>query len=377
MQDSEESSDGEKRTVVVPNVSITVAFVFGIASVLAIVAFIDHAAKTMDVSQLLERITRDTFYYIQRTWEEDEKGTDEDPGNDSNYVSKEQENPTKPQSIKGEEAEAELSDDSHVVRFRTSGWVQEIDLDLLLRLVPENGYIKLYTLEGRYAIPGTAVCTVYPAPSIRTTQDDAKEFDDELQLLDDFDDQVLDAIMIGLNRSMRNDATYGLRQIVDVILRALSPAINDPTTAQQGIFHVAALVTEFLRMKPPKSVLESENGGTLILNEQHDYDSIVRLGFGEVRICAISSPKVALYLLEALRLIRESLTAAGYPNRAPEIERQALMIEEGFRNSTDHIDADRNFIFQAREDRFDTNRDRFDTQIYQRMLRKSIKGCYN
>ena len=67
----------------------------------------------------------------------------------SNNTSNREENPKKPKSKKGEEAEAELNVESHVVRFRSSGWVQEIDIDLLLSLVPEQSSIKVHTMEGR------------------------------------------------------------------------------------------------------------------------------------------------------------------------------------------------------------------------------------
>ena len=152
---------------------------------------------------------------------------------------------------------------------------------------------------------------------------------------------------------MRDDPSFGLRQTVDVTLRALSPGVNDPTTAQDGIFHAAAVVTEFLHRVPPPAVRKTKDGGKLILNESHDYDSIVRLGFDEARICAASSPTVALYLLEALRLIRESLCANGRPGRAPEIERQARLIEANILQ-VNHVEDDRKFIQKARSDRFDS-----------------------
>ena len=386
-----------EKVVVVPNVSVAVAFFLGIASVLAIVAFIDHAANTMDISQLLERITRDTIWHIQRTWElEDGKGgRKKDPmsldlGEDSpRHAQKtEQEdeqkqaschqtdgdsdeinegNPKRPKSNKGEEAEAEVSTGSHVVRFRSSGWIQEIDFDSLINLVPENACMKVYTLAGRYAIPGTAVCSISPKPTIhnckhvmgdnyefwREHSDDDNE--EEERFLDEFDSYVLDSIMVGLSRTMRCNPSFGLRQLVDVVLRALSPGINDPTTAQDGIFHVTAVVTEFCHRKIPKSIRVNEYDGRLILNEQHDYDSIVRLAFDEVRSCASSNPTVALYLLESLRLIRESLQAGGHPRRAPEIERQARLIEENIRNDSANIHDDHAMIVQARQDRFDTN----------------------
>jgi uncharacterized membrane protein len=387
----------EEGDAVLPNVSVAVAFLLGIASVLAIVAFIDHAANTMDISQLLERIIRDTVYHIQRTWELDDNKCGEKEhesksqrrddistlqprntdggdaqqqqssanGTDEYWNGNNQDNPKTPKSKKGEEAEAEISTESHVVRFRSSGWIQEIDFDAVSQMVPENASMKVHTVAGRYAIPGTALCSISPKPTIHNCKhvmgendnSGGRDSDDEEEdwFLDQYDSCVLDSIMVGPSRTIRCDPSFGLRQLVDIIIRALSPGINDPTTAQDGIFHVTAVVTEFCHRKIPESIRRNEHEGKLILNEQHDYDSLVRLAFDEVRTCASSNPTVALYILESLRLIRESLQAGGFPHRAPEIERQARLIEECIRHDAANIHDDHETIVQARQDRFSTD----------------------
>ena len=339
----------------VPNISVAIAVILGILSILAIVAFIDHNAHVMDISQLLETVTRDTVAQIRTSWREeyDEDGDE----NKQNPTAKGQNDngDQKPANVKGEESMAEKLEDCHVVRYRSSGWVQEVDLEALKSLVPENGFIRLHTLAGRYAIPGSAVCSVYPTPAKadpdNNTDPNQTYEETAVSELDAFDDQVLDAVMIGVSRTMRSDASYGLRQLVDVTLRALSPGVNDPTTAQDGIFHAAAVVIEFLQRVPPQSIIETDSGGKLYINEQHDYDSIVRLAYDEVRRCAQSSPTVGLYLLESLRLIRDSLVASGLPERAPEIERQARLVEEGVRIAN-HVEEDYTFISEARQERF-------------------------
>ena len=217
----------------IPNLSVAVAFILGILSVLAVVAFIDHSAHTMDISKLLEKITRDTVHHIQLTWEDDNVENDRDDASANSEkdgssdasltlkdVSREnsdeevpdmpdessggdkktnEDNPKKPKSKKGEEAQAEVSDNSHVVRFRSSGWVQEIDYAFLEDLIPEGGVMKIHTLAGRYAIPGTAVCSVSPKPTVGNWKEitGADLFDDEMSeddLLEKFDGYVMDAV---------------------------------------------------------------------------------------------------------------------------------------------------------------------------------------
>jgi uncharacterized membrane protein len=226
----------------------------------------------------------------------------------------------------------------HVVRFRSSGWVQEIDKLVLEWLVEEHGCIKLHTSPGRYAIPGVPICSISPCP----------EDEDELEELDN---HVRHAVSLGRSRTNRDDAAYGLRQIVDVSLRALSPGINDPTTAQDAIFHATAVVLEFLRRSPPSRVCKTPSGGILILEEGLTHDSVVHLAYDEVRRSAASAPTVCIYLLESLHQIRESLKAEGLEGRAPEIERQARLIEEGCL-LTQQVGEDHQLIKQARIDRF-------------------------
>eukprot|EP00980_Cylindrotheca_fusiformis_P017134 scaffold5276_cov134-Cylindrotheca_fusiformis.AAC.1 len=207
-------------------------------------------------------------------------------------------------------------------------------------MVPETGFIKVHVVAGRYALPGSAICSVSGLDDDMTQEE-----------LDSFDVSVRNLIAVGPSRTMRDDPVFGLRQIVDVTLRALSPGINDPTTAQDGIFHSAALVIEFLQREPPRSVFRTENNGGLILDEQPTHDGIVRLAYNEVRVCAAASPTVCMYLIESLRLIREALKAADLEHRAPEIERQVQMIEAGCQKAG-HVHSDNEFIATVRSDRF-------------------------
>jgi len=317
----QEQEDGDADLV--PHISVALASVLGIISILAIVGFIDHAAHSMDISDLLERVSMEAIQQVQTLWTIDEPESDTCDDKSAHHNSN---------------SNSDINSNSHVVRFRSTGWVQEINWQALEWLVEEEGCIQLQTAPGRYAILGVPICSISPCP---TEEDDCEELDN----------RVHDAISIGRNRTNRDDAGYGLRQIVDVSLRALSPGINDPTTAQDAIFHAAAVVLEFLRRRPPSSVRVTPSGGRLVLGEEHTYNSIVLLAYDEVRRCAASSPTVCVYLLESLRQIRESLKAQGLEDRAPEIERQAHLIEQGCLLSQ-QVDADHQFIRQARIDRF-------------------------
>ena len=123
---------------IIPNLSVVIAVLLGIASILAIVAFIDHCAHAMDVSEILENIERESIAHIQR-----ERPLTQ--GHDRTH----EEVPTS-------------HDPACTVRFDRTGWVQQVDTDALLRCIGDGTIMWLDALPGRYAIQGAPLC----APSV-------------------------------------------------------------------------------------------------------------------------------------------------------------------------------------------------------------------
>ncbi len=127
---------------------------------------------------------------------------------------------------------------------------------------------------------------------------------------------------------MQQDISFGLRQMADVGLKALSTGINDPTTTQDSIFHSAAVLAELLRRDPPQD-LSGETDRRVVLVEQPNGDDLVRLAFAELRRAAATQPTVCIYLLEALHLLREGLDAAGLSSRTAVLFEQARLVVAG------------------------------------------------
>lgn len=244
---------------IVPHLSVALAVVLGIAAVLAIVAFIDHAAHRMDVSEILQHVTRDTLERAEQHG--GDRATDPAP------------------APPGE---------GTLIRARHDGWVQQVDHGALLATLPPSGTVELHTAPGRYAVAGTALATVWPRLDDDTTEDVAA--------------RIGDAVSTGDTRTMQQDLSYGLRQVVDVALRALSTGVNDPTTAQDAIFHAAAILRGLLGA-PAVRVVDGDGGRRVLVPEAVRPDELVGLAFDEVRLAAAAQPSVCIYLLEAIRLV--------------------------------------------------------------------------
>ena len=169
----------------------------------------------------------------------------------------------------------------------------------------------------------------------------------------DVERAVRAAVAVGTTRTMQQDVSYGLRQLADVALKALSPGINDPTTAQDAIFHSAAVLAELLRRDPPPALRRREpTAARVILAEQPTHDDLVRLAFDETRRAAAAQPTVCIYLLEALHLLHETLRSTGLDDRGAALVEQARLIAKGASMSSGLLTEDIESVQAAYAKRF-------------------------
>ncbi len=296
---------------VIPNISVAVAVVLGIATILAIVAFINHSAHAMDVSEILERIRREATDQIRAEW-----------------------TLTEPGAIVDEAIPRPAAEPTTVIRADRSGWVQQIDTAGLLACLPDGSTARVETYAGRYVIEQSRLITLSPAV-------DVTEFERRLRAV----------FVIGETRTMQQDVTYGLRQLVDVTVKALSPGINDPTTAQDAIFHTAAVLSELLRHTPPAAVLVDDSR-CVVIAHQPSHRELIQLAYDEPRRAGAAHPSVCLYLLATLESLIESLGAAGLESPTTELNRQARLVAQGCGNAG-VLDDDIEQIRQTYDDKFD------------------------
>lgn len=276
----------EGSEAVVPSLSILLAVALGIISVLSIVSFISHSAHSMDVSQILQDVTEEALENIRANWPE--------PG----------EEPATPF------AEPPPPDDGFDVRFERDGWIQQIDHRALLGALEPGATLWLATVPGRFAIPHSTICTIAPPPEdVEATRR-----------------RVVKAVVLGETRTMQQDAAYGARQLADVALKALSPGINDPTTAQDALFHLGAVVGEMLTRNPPPRLIEGDEGRRLVSPDEVTHDGLVASAFDEVRVASASQPTVQVYLLALLKLLIDALEGRQRHEARAALQRQAELV---------------------------------------------------
>ena len=174
----------------VPQLSVTVAFLFVLASVGVFLGYIHHIAQSIRAATIIANIGADTRDLLERRHPADGADTVHQPP------------PHGP---------------ARVVPAGRPGVVQRIDDDALLRAAEQQDLaICVLRAVGEFVPAG--------APLLEVHGTDPRD-----------PDRLSDAIPLGVERSLDEDVGFGFRQLVDIAERALSPGINDPSTAVQAI----------------------------------------------------------------------------------------------------------------------------------------------
>jgi uncharacterized membrane protein len=292
----------------VPNASVGLAVVLGIASILAIILFINHSAHRLDVSEILHVTAIESIEQVRSTWldpedarpapaELDDTGDDHRPGTRSSLD----------------------------VRFDDWGWVQRFDARALCALAPPRGVVRFDAYTGQFVVPGVRLCRIWPAP------DDPELVARAAQA----------AVQLGGTRTVTQDASYGLRHLADIALRALSPGVNDPTTAVDAIRHLGVVVGEMLVRLPPGAGATDGDGRRLLVPGAPSAADVVRGAFDEVRTAAAPHPRVCIAIIETLRDIDVSVRHDVSPATRQLLRTHAeRVVDECARESPSAVDLD-------------------------------------
>jgi uncharacterized membrane protein len=177
--------------------------------------------------------------------------------------------------------------------------VRAVESDLLSKLdLPGSSRIHLAARAGDQVTTSTAVIRVWCADSL----------DDSL-LAD-----LRGLIVVERERDVAADPAFGIRQLTDVALRALSPSVNDPTTAITCIGYLQEAFERLAARRFPDPVRRLGPSGILVAASTASFEELVREPFADLARFASGDARVASALLDALAGIAAA-AAAGAGNR--------------------------------------------------------------
>jgi uncharacterized membrane protein len=106
------------------------------------------------------------------------------------------------------------------------------------------------------------------------------------------DDEVIRALQTGIERTFDQDPTMALRVLADIALRALSPGVNDPTTAVQSLDEIDSLLRQIVRRDLAVDTIEDSDGRPRVQLRLPTWDDYVAVALDEVIASSQSSPQV-------------------------------------------------------------------------------------
>jgi uncharacterized membrane protein len=269
----------------VPKISVTVAFVLAIASVFTLVFFLAHLAREIRVETMLRRVHAEASHTIRQELR---------PLNEVGFA------PTTAPALPPTGANLVLA--SH------SGFVVSIDVEELLdACVRHDVVLAVERGAGSMVTAGTPIARWWRALADEQLSEQTKE---------DMRHRVTAAVKTDFERTSAEDVAFGLQQITDVAVKALSPGINDPTTARHALGHSAALLIELAARELGPRVLTDSDGEVRLVLQGPDLGELLDLAVGPPSRYGAGDPDV---LVQILRLLRE----VGWSARLPE-QREAV-----------------------------------------------------
>jgi uncharacterized membrane protein len=245
-----------------PVATVVGAMLLALMCVAWLLFFIQHISHAISVSHIVDRIAAETEAVIDQTMprpRRDGDRADQGPA---------------PQCLWDGPV---LSDASGYIRF--------VDTSLLVSLAKAY-HVKLLVVRsvGLFVPAGTPLLLAHKGD--RLTPEAVHE--------------LRRAFDLGPSRTLQQDVEFGVLQIVDIALKAISPAVNDPTTAISCIDQLSRIVIRFAAKEPPESLLYDPPGIFRVSIPWSDFDHLLTSAYEQIRAYAKADIAVSLRLLRAL-----------------------------------------------------------------------------
>lgn len=202
-------STGDEVDLFVPEIAVSVALLLGVIALGLLVFFLHHVTRQLRVDLVMDGIAAEILHQLRRL----DASRDRLP----------------------DRVVPRPTGDARTVVAARSGYLQTADTDALSDLAAASGVrIRLRPQLGEAVSRGSTLGWYWPDADGRA----GTAGHDQLT------DRIHDVLHLGPDRTGSLDLTFGLQQLTDIAVKALSPGINDPTTAAQAVEKLATVLVE-------------------------------------------------------------------------------------------------------------------------------------
>jgi uncharacterized membrane protein len=275
----------------VPHISVSVAIVLLLVDLGVLIYFIHHVAKSIQLTEVVYAIARDLDQAIRELHQEEGSVAHSSP-------------PLEPLV---NELIARLDREGVELPAPSSGYLQGIGYARIVEIAANcDAVVRFSRRPGHFIVRGRPLAMVWPAAAAP-----------------DIGRALADAHITGPHRTLPQDPQLAIDQLVEIALRALSPAVNDTFTALTCIDWLGDGLGKIATRPLPAGIYRDTAGRIRIIDVPLRYDRLLNHGFDKIRQAGRGMPAVAIRQLEALAAIA-ACTIAEVQRSA--IARQADMI---------------------------------------------------
>lgn len=289
----------------VPATAVLTGLLLALGGVAALIFFIHHIAESLQTGTIVRHIFHETAQAIEEMF----------PDRFGEAI----DNPAKA------EAALRYSEEESgwwPIKSDQTGYLQRIDTEGLMNWAKKNRVVlRIERDMGAFVDEGSLLFSVRSDMN-RPDPDEA-----------DWADDLLDFVSVGRHRNVEQDVAFGIQQLVDITLKALSPGINDTTTAVMAVDYLGSVVSQLARREFPTR-LRSDGHSLRILVQAADFEAFVQLAFDLPRINAKGNHAVLRRLLRALSVVADSVCS---PDRKAVLRTQAILLLD---HATDTLTTD-------------------------------------
>jgi len=265
---------GDEQTFV-PSLAVSVGLILAFIGIAFLIYFIHHISKSIQASSIIARVAQETIEAVDQLFPQ-ELGVDGDED--------------------GDELRASLDPQPWVsIHARKSGYIESVDANALLNVARKHKTIlRMERSIGEFVVEGMPLVSV-ANPDV---------LDDEMST------QVNGVYVISHQRTVEYDVAFGIRQIVDIAMKALSPGINDTTTAVMCVDYLAAIL---VRLAARRIVTAHclEHGMLRVIARGPSFESLLAEAFDQIRQNASGNVAIMSRQLGALQTIASQTTNPG------------------------------------------------------------------
>jgi len=255
----------------VPSLSVFFAFVLVFAGITVLIFFIHHIASSIQASSIIASVAHETIASIDRLFPEKQDSVADKAEDEEN----------------GRLLPSLDERTWYAVPAKVSGYIQSADHDAILSLAKDKRTIvRMEHGIGAFVVKDTALVSLaltYPPDQETITA-------------------LNGAYIIDRHRTVELDPAFGIRQIVDMALKALSPGVNDTSTAVMCVDYLTAILTSLAcRQFPPSNRYE---GKTLrVIAIVPTFEGMLAEAFDQIRTSAGGNVAIMARMLDAIGTI--------------------------------------------------------------------------